>query len=181
MQSLGQNWILLSKSAQKRFNQFISGGRKVSKFLILLVCFTWKINFLNQKVWQEFHFVTEKIHGKFGSELNPAFQISPRPSQKKLDNFFPVGKKGPNFKLFYSFVFCKSSFPSTKEFWQVFHFVILKRGSFWNLIQFLPKRCMALQCQKNKILVKSFASNNLSFRQNKPIKFQIWTLFVSSK
>ena len=63
----GQNWILLPKSAQKRFDQFVSSGRKVSKFLILLVSFMWKVNCLNQKVWQEFHFVTEKSHGKMES------------------------------------------------------------------------------------------------------------------
>ena len=177
MQNLGQNWILLSKSAQKRFDQFVSSGRKVSKFLILLVSFMWKVNCLNQKVWQEFHFVTEKSHGKFGSKLNPAFQISPHPSQKKLENFFPVGKKGPNFKLFYS---VKGHFLRQKNIDRCFILWYCSGPDFATLFSFYPNFACPSVSQNNTLL-KSYASSNLPFTKNKPIKLQIWILFISPK
>ena len=172
MQSLGQNWILLSKSAQKRFDKFVSSGRKVSKFQILLVSFMWKVNCLNQKV-----FVTEKSHGKFGSKLNPAFQISPHTSQKKLENFFPVGKKGPNFKLFYS---VKGHFLRQKKFYRCFILWYCRGPDFATLFSFYTNFACPSVSQNNTLL-KSYASSNLPFTKNKPIKLQIWILFISPK
>ena len=61
----------------QKISQFAWSGQKGSKFQIFFLSFVWKVNCFNQKLPQEFHFVTLKGHGEFGSKLNPALQIRP--------------------------------------------------------------------------------------------------------
>ena len=58
--------------------------------------------------------------------------------------------------------------------------LLLKRNSliFWGAeleatIQILLKLSIALQCEDSKFAVSVFCPTNLSFKQNKPIKFEI--------
>ena len=44
----------------------------------LVLSFVERVNCLDKKFSQEFHFVTLKGHGKFGPKLNPTFQMSPK-------------------------------------------------------------------------------------------------------
>ena len=44
----------------------------------LVLSFVERVNCLDKKFSQQFHFLTLKGHGKFGPKLNPAFQITPR-------------------------------------------------------------------------------------------------------
>ena len=61
-----------------------------------------------------------------------------------------------------------------------------KLTNFWwadleSCFQVWPKHSTTLQCQKMKLLWRNFGSANLPFREKKTIKFEIWTLFASSK
>ena len=88
-----------------------------------------------------------------------------------------MGKKCPNFKLFYS---VKGHFHWQKNFDRCFILWYWRGPHFETLFSFYPDFPWPLVSQI-KSLLKSFASCNLPFRKNKPTKFQIWTLFVSSK
>ena len=85
--------------SSNKIGQFVSSGRKGSKFQILLLSFLWRVNYLNQKDSREFYFVTLKSHEKLGPKLSFAFQIS----AKRIGKLFPACEKSPNFR-FYCFL-----------------------------------------------------------------------------
>ena len=99
MQSLGQNCILLSRSAQKRFDQFISSERKVSKFLSFISLFYVKDKLLESKSLTGVSFCDREEPCKVWVKTESCFRDQPPPIPKEIGEFLSSRQEGSKFQI----------------------------------------------------------------------------------
>ena len=111
-----------------KIGQFLFSGRNVPTFQILLLSFVWKVNYLNQTTFSFQREISAQIsdfislfclkskllepdnlhrsfilwHWRAMQILSQNWILLPKSTPQKLVNFFPAGKKGPNF-IFHRF------------------------------------------------------------------------------
>ena len=99
MQSLGQNCILLSRSAQKRFDQFISSEGKVSKFLSFISLFYVKDKLLESKSLTGVSFCDREKPSKVWVKTESCFPDQPPPIPKEIGEFLSSRQEESKFQI----------------------------------------------------------------------------------
>ena len=156
MKSFDKNWMAVSKLAlNKLVNIFFQQAKRV-KILNFSGFFCLKFKFLEQKI---FHRSFILLHWKTMKRFGKTWIMVSKSSPQKLENFFPAGKKGRIFKIYW-FVLSKTQIVSNKSFNRS---LILSQ---WRAMKSFGKNLI--------VLSKSATPQNwwISFQQARTVEFR---------
>ena len=148
-----------------KIGQFLSSGRKVPTFKTLLLCFVWKVNYLNQTTFTGVLFCDTEEPCKLCAKTE---YCSPKKPSKIIDQFLSSDRKVPKFQIWFHCFAWKVNYLNQTTFTGVLFCDTEEACKLWAKTEF----CFPNQHNKNC---------SISFQQAKRVQISYFIAFLCQK